>query len=291
MDDEAALLRYTAHRMDLGVVIVNWNSGEYLARLLASLAPLSAELRSVVVVDNSSRDGSAAAASSFPHVILRQFPANRGFAAAANQGIAQSESRYVLLLNPDIEVCPEMVRELYRRIKENGAAAIGCARLVSPDGSSQDTFQLRPLPGFWNVLTDVLFLDEVVKPFAQSAVPQKAGLSGIRVEQPAAACWMLKKEAWSELGGFDESFVPAWFEDVDFCKRLKASRWEIRWFPDLTLTHRGGLSLQTLRYRDFISFYYGNLLRYLKKHHRFLYPLLWLPVMLGSRLRMLVGGK
>ncbi len=277
--------------MDLGVVIVNWNSGQYLARLLASLEPLLPELRSVMVVDNASKDESLEAASQFPAVTLRQFPTNRGFAAAANQGVSESDSKFLLLLNPDIEVRAETVRELYRRIEANPAAAIGCGRLVSLDGSSQDGFQLRPLPGFWNVITDVLFLDEVIKPIAKRTEAASVGRSGVRVEQPAAACWLLRKEAWSELRGFDESFVPAWFEDVDFCKRLQASRWEIRWFPDLDFTHRGGVSLETLKYSDFIRFYYGNLLRYLKKHHPLWRPVLWLPVMAGSRVRMLLGRR
>jgi len=277
--------------MDLGVVIVNWNSGQYLTRLLASLEPLLPELRSVMVVDNASKDESLEAASHFPAVTLRQFPTNRGFAAAANQGVSESDSKFLLLLNPDIEVRAQTVRELYRRIEANPAIAIACGRLVNPDGSSQDRFQLRPLPGFWNVITDVLFLDEVIKPIAKRTEAASAGRSGVRVEQPAAACWLLRKEAWLELRGFDESFVPAWFEDVDFCKRLQASRWEIRWFPDLELTHRGGVSLETLKYSDFMRFYYGNLLRYLKKHHPLWHPVLWLPVMAGSRVRMFLGRR
>jgi len=277
--------------MDLGVVIVNWNSGTYLARLLASLEPLLPELRSVIVVDNASKDGSAEAASRVAGVTLEQFPTNKGFAAAANQGIQQSDSSYVLLLNPDVEVRAETVRELYRRAGASQTLAIACGRLVNSDGSPQDKFQLRPLPGFWDVIADVLFLDELIKPIpGRSAfVPESA--AGVRVEQPAAACWLLRKQAWAELEGFDESFVPAWFEDVDFCKRLQLTRWEIRWFPDLEFIHRGGVSLDTLKYSDFLRFYYGNLLQYLKKHHPIWYPLLWLPVMAGSRTRMLLGRR
>jgi len=280
--------------MDLGVVIVNWNSGDYLARLLASLEPLFPELESVIVVDNASVDRSAEIVSRFAAAILRQLPTNSGFAAAANRGISECGAGQVLLLNPDVEVRAETVRELQRRVLADLAIAIGCGRLVNPDGSSQSDFQLRPLPRFWEILADALFLDELVKPLGRrgsTRVEPLSGGSGIRVEQPAAACWLLRKEAWSELGGFDESFVPAWFEDVDFCKRLQASRWDIRWFPDLEFSHRGGISLDTLKYSDFLRFYYGNLLRYLRKHHPVWHPVLWLPVMAGSRIRMLLGRK
>jgi len=281
--------------MDLGVVIVNWNSGEYLGRLLASLQPLVPELRSVIVLDNASADESAEATPRFPGVILRRLPTNRGFAAAANRGISESESRFVLLLNPDVEVQPQTLRELYSRCEANPSIGIGCGRLVNPDGSRQDKFQLRPLPRFWGILADALFLDELIKLFRKrsgsTTGETTAGPSGLRVEQPAAACWLLRKEAWSELGGFDESFVPAWFEDVDFCKRLQGSQWEIRRFPDLEFVHRGGLSLDTLKYSDFVRFYYGNLLQYLKKHHPAWHLFLWLPVTLGSRVRVLLGRR
>jgi GT2 family glycosyltransferase len=276
--------------MDLAVVIVNWNSGDYLARLLASLAPLVPDLQSAIVVDNASTDRSSEAASRFPGVSFRQFPSNRGFAAAANQGISDCRAEYVLLLNPDIEVWPETVRELYRRIEGNPVAGLGCGRLVNPDGSIQDRFQLRPLPRFWNIVSDVLFFDEIIRSRAKTEVAHSEP-GGVRVEQPAAACWLLRKEVWSELGGFDESFAPAWFEDVDFCKRLQPSHWEIRWFPDLKFIHRGGVSLDTLPYSDFLRLYYGNLLRYLKKHHPVWYPFLWFPVMVGSRIRMLLGRR
>jgi len=276
-------------------VIVNWNSGDCLGRLLASLEPLLPELRSVIVVDNNSGDRSQEPAAGLDPVILHRFSSNRGFAAAANFGIEQAKSRFILLLNPDVEIRPPAIRQLYRRAEAMPRLAIACGRLVNLDGSGQEAFQLRPLPRFWSVFSDALFFDEISRILfrrARTSPPQSLQAQlGIPVEQPAAAFWLLRTEAWATLGGFDESFFPAWFEDVDFCKRLRATDWEIRFFPDLECVHRGGISLSVMDYSDFIRCYYANELRYLKKHHPAWYPFLWLPVQLGSWIRILIGGK
>lgn len=285
--------------MDLSVAVVNWNSGAYLDRLLDSLAPLSHELSRVIVVDNASSDGSVA--NQRADVFYRLLDRNHGFAGAANLAIEQSCSEFVLLLNPDIQVLPETVRRLYQRMEGQPKTAIVCPLLAGEGGMAQHDFQFRPLPGFWSAFVDALFLDEVPKrlrgwlatrgDFVISVRVERRATGprdedGVGVEQPAAAFWLLRKAAWKEIGGFDESFAPAWFEDVDFCKRLGTRGWNIRCFPDVQAIHRGGLALETLPYSSFIRTYYGNMLRYFRKHHPARYMLLWLPVKAGVWARL-----
>ena len=102
------------------------------------------------------------------------------------------------------------------------------------------------------------------------------------VDQPAAAFWLLRKEAWTSVGGFDEEFHPAWFEDVDFCKRLKLHGWEVLYLPQPCAWHKGGASLEHLSYKRFIKQYYRNQLVYWRKHHSVTLPLIWVPVKLGA---------
>lgn len=278
--------------MDLSAVIVNWNGGGCLARLLDSLEPLRRELREIVVVDNASDDDSRRAVRPGPALRLIALESNRGFAAAANEGIASTSSGFILLLNPDVEVRPPHVRELYRRMLELEDAAIGCVQLRDKYGGSQLPFQVRPLPSWKTVLQDVLFLDEMKHWMGSTPDPLPGLPNGpVEVEQPAAAFWMLRREAWSRIGGFDPDFVPAWFEDVDFCKRLRRAGWKSFLFPDLTAVHQGGLSLRRLGYSSFVRIYYGNLLKYLKKHHPAAHPVLWIPVQVGILLRRLMGRR
>ena len=99
--------------MDLSIVIINWNSGSYLFRLLESLELLKGEVTRIIVVDNASTDLSELAASRNNAVDLKRYRENQGFARAANLAIGEAESRYVLLVNPDIQILPESVRGVY----------------------------------------------------------------------------------------------------------------------------------------------------------------------------------
>jgi GT2 family glycosyltransferase len=280
--------------MDLSVAVVNWNSGAYLGRLLDCLAPLLPEVERVIVVDNASADDSVG--EKRLGVVYRLLGENRGFAAAANLAIADCSSSFVLLLNPDIRVSAETVRELQSRVERQPRVAIGCPALIGEEGATQRSFQIRPLPSLWSAFADAVFLDEIPKRLRRRARPQAgdradetSGGDGVKVEQPAAAFWLLRRAAWEELGGFDESFAPAWFEDVDFCRRLAARGWEAKLFQDLKAVHRGGVSLDVLPYADFIRLYYGNLLKYFRKHHPLGHALLWLPVKAGVGARLFLG--
>lgn len=279
--------------MDVSVVIVNWNSGNYLQRLLVSLAPLGNQTQ-ILVMDNGSTDSSFNCTGEWPNVRLIRWNTNRGFAAAANEGIRQAASAHILLLNPDVSIYPEAVRPLVQKLDENPDAGLMAAYLEDEQGELQHAFQLRPFPTVFNVIADALFFDEVLQLFKSSPAPQpleeqNGACRPIR-EQPAAAFWLMRKRAWDGVGGFDEDFWPAWFEDVDFCLRLKKQGWKILFCPTIVGRHRGGISLDTLPQKEFLKIFYANLIQYWKKHHIVSLPLIWLPVKLGLLIRMLGAG-
>jgi len=273
--------------VDLSIVIVNWNSGSYLCHLLESLVPLRNEIDKIVVIDNGSTDASESAASATAGVTLKKFHKNQGFARAANLGIGEAGTPFILLLNPDIRILPQAVRGLVREMKGRPRTGIACCSLKGEQGESQKSFQIRSFPTFSSVVMDSLFVDDFLSFFrpSQSLSPRT---QPFEVEQPAAAFWLLRNEAWRQIGGFDEDFFPAWFEDVDFCKRLWAAGWNIMFFPQWYVIHRGGLSLEHLTRENFTEIYYTNLLKYWKKHHRRSLPLLRLPVRLGIVMRKLL---
>ena len=277
--------------MDVAVVVVNWKSGKRLGRLLDSLLPLAGELESVVVVDNASNDASSLQppASRLPLDWLG-LPENRGFAGGANLGIRRTRSRWVVLLNPDIVAESESIRRLVSRAEAHPRAGLLCGPLLDEQGIPQSKFQLRRFPSWKSVLADVLFLDELrglfgKPPLGTLTLDRSERDCPQQIEQPAAAYWLLRRKSWEQLGGFDENFHPAWFEDVDFCKRLSQSGWQILFCSDCPAHHQGGYSLETLGHSQFLSIYHRNLLLYLKKHHPRAYPWLWLPVRIGDWVR------
>lgn len=272
--------------MNAAVLIINWNSGPHLRRLVDSLSPIAADLRETLILDNGSGDESCRELSDNHFFELEELGRNLGFAAAANRGIERLDADWIFLLNPDLVADPVSLRRLYGQALEAQGCAIVCGPLLDAEGRSwQADFQNRNLPTPWSVLKDALFLDELFSLFgAKSPAPEVLDRP-FEIEQPAAAYWLLRRRAWLEVGKFDEMYYPAWFEDVDLCRRLRETGWKIRCFPDCPMCHVGGISVKPLGRREFTRIYYRNLERYLRKHHSrsalFLRP----AVRLGSRIR------
>ncbi len=270
--------------MKPAVLVVNWNSGTYLRNLLGSLVAEQSSLAKILVMDNGSRDESCNGLPQLENFELRLLGRNLGFAGAANSGISALESEWVFLLNPDVLAQSGSLEALFQHARK----APGCGIVFGPlralhSGAWQIDFQCRKLPTSWSLLSDAIFLDEVFSRPGRGKLPVPT--NPIDVEQPAAAYWLLRRQAWAEVGHFDEDFFPAWFEDVDFCRRLAEAGWKIRCFPDCPVSHAGGISLDTIGRREFTRIYYRNMLRYVRKHHSQGFPLLWLPIQLGSWVR------
>ena len=271
--------------MDLSIIIINWNAASHLGRCLDSVSALIEDVDEIVVADNHSSDTSRETIRRYPNLRLIENQTNLGFGAAANRAMASTKSRHLLLLNSDTLVSPGNVRRLHESMLSDSDSAIACGPLVGEGGTPQTRFQFRELPTVGSVLTDVLGLEEILAVIStKPPVQMKTGRLPSSV-QPAAAYWMIRRRAWSELGGFDERFWPAWFEDVDFCKRLESSRWKILFDERAGAVHIGGVSVPRLGRRRFTRVFYRNLLRYLKKHHPYRFLLLWLPVQFGSLIR------
>jgi GT2 family glycosyltransferase len=114
----------------------------------------------------------------------------------------------------------------------------------------------------------MLLLDEIwpSNPWS-TAVRTGSTTMAIDVDQPAAACLMLKRPALESIGGFDESFCPAWFEDVDLCRRIHDRGGRIQYQPGARFLHHGGHSLAQMSRQEFLQIFHTNQIRYFKKHH------------------------
>jgi GT2 family glycosyltransferase len=267
----------------IGIVIVTFNSRAEIGPCLDSLRTSGAE---VVVVDNASSDGTPAEVRG-RNVRLITNGTNRGFAAAVNQGIEELSTPYVLLLNPDAELMAGL--DALRDACELPHSAGAGGKLEDADGRPQIGFMARQLPGPLVLVLEVLLLNRV---WPNNPVNRRyRGLQlnynmRIPVEQPAGAFLMLRRAVWQELGGFDESFSPLWFEDVDFCRRTKDHGYQLFFVPEARARHRGGHSISQLSVEKRQFYWYGSLLRYSVKHFRPLtFRAVSLAVVAGSLLR------
>ena len=229
--------------MRSAVVIVNWNSGGRLKSCLESL-PADTE---TVVIDNASEDDSfAQAREARPSTTFIGNSSNRGLSAGLNQGFSATRSPYVLVLNPDITVDASSVELLERTLDAHaGAGAVG--------GYVNEKYLPRPLATPWSVIRE------------NFGIPI-ASASGEKVGQAAAAALLVRRAAYTASGGFDERFVPAWYEDVDFCKSLSLAGWEVLFSREAQFVHEGGYSARMLGATAFAAAYYRNQLRYINKH-------------------------
>jgi GT2 family glycosyltransferase len=265
---------------EVSILIVTWNSARWIGRCLDAIPPACNGLRyEVVVCDNASSDDTLARLGDDNSQTIIRETANIGFGPGMNRALQQSRGRYVFLLNPDCELGPNAL-QLLRDFLDAHPHAAGAAPLLSDDGGDvQREFQLRRLPTLKSLTAEVLGFDKLFPANRRLAHQRYRDLElkePSRIEQPAAAALLLRRELFDEVGTFDEQFSPAWFEDVDFCKRLAARGKEMWVVPAAQARHFGGASLEHVTFEHFVDVWYGNMWRYARK---------WLPAADAEALR------
>ncbi|MEO7142356.1 MAG: glycosyltransferase [Bryobacteraceae bacterium] len=209
-----------------------------------------------IVVDNASTDGTRGTISN---------DTNRGFAAAVNQGVMATDAKFVLLLNPDVELLTS-VDALIDATEHYGLAA---GKLVDVTGRAQAGFSVRRFPTPSALILELFGINRLwpANPvnrryrYLDRSLDEPAC-----IEQPAGAFVMFRRDVWEKLGGFDESFYPIWFEDVDFCRRAVDAGYEIQYIPQVMARHRGAHSIRALGEGCRAWHWCVSLLRYASKH-------------------------
>jgi GT2 family glycosyltransferase len=268
---------------DVGIIIVTYNSASEIGRCLDAALATDAD---IVVVDNASTDATLEEVRR-RNVRLVANRQNRGFAAAANQGFAVLHSTYVLLLNPDAVLSGSLTALCEASDLPKSAGAGG--RLIGKDGRPQIGFGIRSLPTPNALILEALVLNRVwpTNPVNRRYRCLDRDYSvRAEVEQPAGAFLMVRSEVWRELGGLDEGFFPVWFEDVDFCCRIRERGYRLYYEPQVVAIHTGGHSVSHLGVEMRSFYWYRSLLRYSAKHFRpAAFRAVCLAVLLGSVFR------
>ena len=262
------ILRGLATRpLDLSIVIVTWNSERWIDRCLQSIAGACGGLAyEVIVYDNASVDATLPAIGNSVDVI--RGTANDGFAAGVNRVAARASGRYFFLLNPDCELAPRALEVLVEFLDANPVVAAAAPLLSDEAGDSQREFQLRRLPTLATLVSEVFGIDKLFPANRMTARYRYRELELTHpqpVEQPAAAALLLRREVFAEVGPLDERFAPAWFEDVDYCRRLAAAGHTIFVVPAARARHFGGASLEHIPFAEFIALWYRNMWLYARK--------------------------
>ena len=237
----------------LAGIVVHWHGDQELLRLVDSWP--DDHRFELIVVDNS-----RSLADKLRRGRVFTPETNLGFGGAVNAGLELTRAPTILILNSDARPLDGALEEVIEGFEQNPEVAGLAPRLLSVNGSPQHRWQLRPLPSASTLLLQSLMIPAGKGPAAEPT-------TGTVVEQPAAAALALRRTALEGIGGFDEEFFPAWFEDVDVARRLTDAGQRIVYWPSATFEHLLGATVAQLGYERFLWIYYRNLGRYLRKHH------------------------
>jgi N-acetylglucosaminyl-diphospho-decaprenol L-rhamnosyltransferase len=250
-------------------VVINYEAGAALCDCVRSLLADTSAGHSpkVVVVDNGSSDGSAAAvARALPAVTVLEPGANLGYARAANLGIAAADAPVVAVCNPDLEVREGAAGALLDRLDaEADLGAVG-PMIRNTDGtiypSARSVPRLRDAVGH-----GLLGLVWPTNPFTRRYRQLDADPRRPRdVDWVSGAAVWLRRAALTTVGGWDERYF-MYVEDVDLCWQLRQGGWRVGYEPSAVVTHVQGATTAKHPYR-MIAEHHRSLYRYASKRWR-----------------------
>jgi N-acetylglucosaminyl-diphospho-decaprenol L-rhamnosyltransferase len=233
-------------------VVVDYDAGPVLAGCVRSL--LDEGVGGVVVVDNGPSDGARsvlqASGLSVPVVVPGR---NVGYGAGANRGIAATgASEYVMVCNPDLRVHPGAVATLAAALDAEPSWAVVGPRIVTPEGGIYPS--ARRFPSMTDAAGHALLaLFDPDNPFSRRYRPPDGGGDELAAaDWVSGACFLARRSAVEELGGFDESYF-MFAEDMDLCWRARRAGWGVGVQPAAVVTHEEGRSRRRHPYRMLVA--------------------------------------
>ncbi|MGQ0679149.1 MAG: glycosyltransferase family 2 protein [Actinomycetota bacterium] len=246
----------------VATVIVNFDSGSHLANCLAALGAAQGEGSvELLVVDNASTDGSVdGLAEAHPEVRFVYNARNLGYGSACNIGSRRVSAPFLCFLNPDVVPAPGSLLAMAGALVADPKIGVLGPRLNNPDGSLYPS--CRVFPGWRVAIGHAIF--GLLTP--SNRFTRAYQLRDMSHSEPAEVDWvsgaamMVRREAFEQVGGFDERYF-MYVEDVDLCSRLRRAGWEARYFPAAQMMHHVAGSSRRTPYR-MIFHHHRSLLRY-----------------------------
>ena len=257
-------------KVDLSIIIVNWNSAGLLRKCLTSIYDNVRDVGfEVLVVDNASYDGCKELIDSqYPDVRFFQNERNVGFAQANNGAVHLAKGATLLFLNSDTEVIGPAVQRMFTCINANPAAGAVGAKLLNSDGSVQSSC-LQAFPSLLNQFLDAAYLRSVFPGWSLwgNGVLFRDCPDAVAVDGIVGACLMIRKAVFEELGGFHDQFF-MYVEDMDLCYRLRAAGRTNYYLGTATIIHHGGQSSDAQPDKQFAAVMMRESVRSFLRIHR-----------------------
>jgi N-acetylglucosaminyl-diphospho-decaprenol L-rhamnosyltransferase len=276
----------------LDIVIVNWNTGDALRRCVKSIGGADRTgltINRLVIVDNASTDGSCERldVEDLPITIQRN-AVNRGFAAACNQGAAGSTAEYFLFLNPDTMLFRDSLTRPIEFMEREQNRTVGICGVRLVDDTGRQTISCARFPTammFFGKATGLSRLaPKLIEPQLMSATECRVTRV---VDQTIGAFFLVRRELFEALGGFDERFF-VYFEEVDFAICARRRGYASVFLAEATACHSGSVSSSQVKaVRLFYSL--RSRLIYGRKHYSWVGNVMLWAVTFGVEFPMRLG--
>lgn len=260
----------------VSVVIVNFNTGGLLTRVVERVFAQDEPPLECIIVDNASSDDSVAQLRANiidPRLRVIEETRNLGFAAGCNRGIVTARGRFVLLLNPDCFLDADALGRLRASLEADTGAAAAGPLILNLDGSEQRGCR-REIPTPWQIFCVGLGLHRLMPnhPRFQSFNQDKSALPDrvVPIQSGSGACLLIERDAIEQVGLLDERYF-LHFEDLDWCLRAQQSGRTIIFVPHAIARHVGGVSGRNRRLRV-EAHKHASLIRFVRRNFARYYP-------------------
>lgn len=235
--------------IDLSIIIVNWNSADYVLECIRSINAHNYSFdHEIIVVDNASFDRCGEELKSLhPDVIFIQNPENSGFARANNVGAEKAGGAVLLFLNPDTEVLNGAIELMYKSFSTLPKPGVAGCKLLNTDKTLQASC-VQPFP---TILNQVLDAEAARRLFPKARIWGTNALLNeeneiTEVEAVSGACMMIRREVFKEVNGFSPEYF-MYAEDIDLCFKTRRNGYRNYYIAAATIVHHGGGSSQQAR--------------------------------------------
>lgn len=267
--------------MDLSIIIVSWNVKEKLKDNLRALYESQNANFEVFVVDNNSQDGSVEMvkkyyprvhpvksdqlvdAKQFNGVKLIANQENYGFARANNQAIKLAMGRYILLLNPDMRLFDDTLSSMISWMDRHDEAWVAGCKLI--DESARVIRQVRRFPSLFDQLAIILKIPHLLPGILNNYLRSDFDYAkSAQVDSIRGGFFMIRKQAIEKIGLLDERYF-LWFEEVDYCRRVKQAGGEVWYTNAAECIDLVGQSFKQVNLAVKQRYFRDSMLKYFKK--------------------------
>jgi hypothetical protein len=227
-----------AHKIDIAVVILNWNGQQWLEKFLPTVIEKSS-MANIYIADNASTDDSVSLIeNNFPSVKIIQNRLNEGYAKGYNDALKDLKEKYFVLLNSDIEVTDNWIEPIINLMEENPNISACQPKIL--DYNNKDSFEYAGASGG--------YIDNLGYPFTRGRIFDEIEFDNNQYDDvkeifwASGACFFVRADHFNEVNGFDNDFF-AHQEEIDLCWRLKIKGYQLMVHPCSVVYHVGGGTL------------------------------------------------